>query len=253
MEYISFTAKFAGIPIKVQCFSQKVRDFCADYITDAPYVFSISLTADDIAAEASAAKASGVSNVSDVLHEIAALHRKISEILPLHKRLLIHGAAITYKNDAYIFCAPSGTGKTTHISLWKKFLGKDVGIINGDKPFLSFENENGQNRIMVCGSPWAGKELWQENRSAPLRAVCFITRSRDNRIIRLSPKECLPMLMRQIYIPRSTEAACSALELTDNLLRSVPVFQLTCDMSEDAVKCSFETLTELPYPTKNSR
>lgn len=180
------------------------------------------------------------------------MHRKISEILLLHKRLFMHGAAITYKSDAYMFCAPSGTGKTAHISLLKKFLGKDIGIINGDKPFLSFENENGQNRITVCGSPWAGKELWQENRSAPLRAVCFITRGRDNRIIRLSPKECLPMLMRQIYIPRSTEAACSALELTDNLLRSVPVFQLTCDISEDAVKCSFETLTELPCPTKTA-
>lgn len=95
------------------------------------------------------------------------MHRKISKILLLHKRLFIHTwAAITYKNYAYIFCAPSGTGKTTHISLWKKFLGKDVGIINGDKPFLSFENENGQNRITVCGSPWAGKKLWQKNRSA---------------------------------------------------------------------------------------
>ena len=36
MEYISFRAKFAGTPINVQCFSQKIRDFCADYITYAP-------------------------------------------------------------------------------------------------------------------------------------------------------------------------------------------------------------------------
>ena len=32
----------------------------------------------------------------------------------------IHGAAITYRDQVYLFCAPSGTGKSTHIALWKQ-------------------------------------------------------------------------------------------------------------------------------------
>lgn len=252
MKNTSFRAKFAGIPVEINCISPEIRSFCAEYITDEPCVFSVSVTADDIYAEASAAASYGHPDTPDLLNEIAALHRKISEVFPLYGRLLMHGAAITYKGAAYMFCAPSGTGKSTHISLWRKFLGQDVGIINGDKPFLSFEESSGHNHIRVCGSPWAGKENWQNNRSAPLRAICLISRSSENIISHASPDKCLPALMRQIYIPRSTEAAHKALEITDRLVRTVPVYQLACDISENAVKCSFEALTGLSYPPQGN-
>ena len=48
----------------------------------------------------------------------------------------MHGAVIEYEGNGYMFSADSGTGKTTHILLWRKFLGDKVKIVNGDKPFL---------------------------------------------------------------------------------------------------------------------
>lgn len=247
MERISFTAEFAGIPIAISCPSPEVRVFCSDYITEGPPVFSVSVTESDIAAEFA-----GEGNArSPLLREISALHRQISEALPMYGRFLVHGAAITFRDGAYLFCAPSGTGKSTHISLWKRYLGDSVDIINGDKPFLSLEDDPAGEYIRVYGSPWAGKELWQKNRSAPLRAICFISRGTENSVIRLSAGECLGALMRQIYIPRSAEAARATLTLTDSLVRLVPIFQLRCDISEDALRHSFEALTGLTYQADN--
>ena len=53
--------------------------------------------------------------------------------------------------------------------------------------------------------------------------------------------------MRQIYFPRSAGAAPEMLEVLDSILALVPVWELECDISEDAVKCSFEALTGEKY------
>ena len=45
-------------------------------------------------------------------------------------RLAIHSAAIIYDDKAYLFSAPSGTGKSTHANLWKDEY--DCEILNGD-------------------------------------------------------------------------------------------------------------------------
>lgn len=246
MDHISFNVKLAEMSVGISCPSPRMRDFCADYLTDSPCDFSVSVSQADIDAEAAA----DAESKSGFMYEISAVQRKIAEVFPLHRRFLMHGAAITYKNDAYLFCAPSGVGKSTHISLWKRYLGAEVDIINGDKPFLSLEEGADGQYLRVYGSPWAGKELWQKNRSEALRAICFISQGSENSISRLQPGQCLPWLMRQVYIPRDTGAAVETLQLVDRLVSLVPLYQLSCNISEDAVKCCFEALTGVPYPNE---
>lgn len=81
----------------------------------------------------------------------------MSEILIDHDAFLIHGAAIGLGNSAYLFCAPSGTGKTTHCKLWKD-RAPGFYFVNGDKPFIATDADG--NQPMACGSPWAGKEKY---------------------------------------------------------------------------------------------
>jgi hypothetical protein len=157
----------------------------------------------------------------------------------------MHGASISYDDKAYLFTAPSGTGKSTHIRLWKKYLGEKVKIVNGDKPFLSIEN----NTPIIYGTPWAGKERWHRNCSEHLAGICFIQRGFTNTICMLKPEESLSLLFKQVYMPDDAVAVGHTLELLDALIRNVPLYLLECDMSEDAVRCSFETLTGLPYPS----
>lgn len=252
-----FNAKLAEISVGIGCPSPETRGLFADYITDSPCRFSVSVDDSDIDAEARADTAREAEITGGTpIYEFSAIQRKIAEVFPFYDRFVIHGAAITYRQDAFLFCAPSGTGKSTHISLWKRYLRADTDIINGDKPFLSLDApplSDGLNRqasgFRVHGSPWSGKERWQKNRSAPLRAVCFLSQADENSISRLQPDGATAMLLRQIYMPSDFEAAVKTLDLIDRLVRSVPLYHLHCNISKDAVRCSFEALTGERYPS----
>ena len=116
-------------------------------------------------------------------------------------------------------------------------------MVNGDKPFLSLEPDG---TVRVWGSPWAGKERWQSPISVPLRGVCLLERGTD-RICRLPPEQALTPLFRQTYHRDDPALEYLTLGFLDALLRRVPVYRLTCGMTGNAVRCSFEALTGLPY------
>lgn len=175
--------------------------------------------------------------------EILAL-AMLAEKLPQFSRLLMHGAAIQYGGSGYVFCAPSGTGKSTHIALWKRHIGDSVTIINGDKPILHIKQDKYDTQdIIIFGTPWAGKEGWQSNTSAPLNAICFLKRGDRNRISEVSYDESINLLAKQIYYPMGKTEAVNTLEMMDKLITGIPCFELTCTISRQAVEVSFEALT----------
>jgi hypothetical protein len=53
--------------------------------------------------------------------ESICLYRFICLNLPQNDSFVMHAAVIEADNKAYAFTARSGTGKSTHISLWKKY------------------------------------------------------------------------------------------------------------------------------------
>lgn len=238
---MKFIVGLADKYIEINSVYDALRNFFKDYlVTDVTPDFSVSLNQEDISAEQ---EVTSENQFSPTYLETLALLRKLAEILPSHNRILMHGASISYNEHAYLFTAPSGTGKSTHIRLWKKYLGDDVKIVNGDKPFISLEDEP-----VIYGSPWAGKENWHRNCKMPLKGICFVQRGTTNSIRRIEASDCLSLLFKQVYLPADTLAAGLTLELVDMLIKKVPLYVLTCDMSEDAVRCSFEALTGLSYP-----
>lgn len=241
---MSFTVRLAEQNIRILSDSEYLKTFFKDYLfaCDTPD-FEIGWTEAEVWSEhTDATEAFSY----DYLETLVAL-RKVSEFLPHKNTLLFHGACISYQGSAYLFAAPSGTGKSTHIRLWKKHLGADVGIVNGDKPFISFNSP----QPLIHGTPWAGKEHWQRNCSVPLKSICFIKRGTKNTIRKTSILESLPLLLTQIYVPQEAESASMTLSLIDLLIKKVPMYLLECDISEEAVRTSFEQLTELPYPQNN--
>lgn len=234
---MEFFVKIAGISIKIKTIFPETRkrfqDYeCSENINPEIVIETIS---EDLIRECR----EGRDRRGEYLESLVLL-RKLGERFPEVECILVHGAAVAYRNRGYLFAAPSGTGKSTHILLWRKLLGDNVKIINGDKPVLSFRNEND---ILICGSPWAGKEGWQKNCMAPLAGICILRQGISNRITGISGKKAVEGLLRQIYLPRDTKAAKKTLELLDRLLDRIPVYCLECDMSEQAVKASFEKMT----------
>ena len=85
----------------------------------------------------------------------AAFCRKIVR----HERFFLHASAVVYEGEAYLFSAPSGTGKSTHTAFGRKLFPKSY-ILNDDKPVIWPESE----QITVWGTPLAGKANLQVNR-----------------------------------------------------------------------------------------
>lgn len=176
------------------------------------------------------------------------LYRFAIEELPKHGSFIAHAAVIEYNGLAYAFMAPSGTGKSTHVKLWMDTLGPNCTVINGDKPILRLDKTpEGKPQVVVCGSPWAGKEGWQTNTSAPLTGLCFLTRGSVDECHRISPTEAFDSTVRQIYMPSDPVSAIRTLDFVDVLLQTVPLYRLSCTMNKTAVKASFEAMTGLDF------
>ncbi len=235
-----FKIKLAGLVVRMLSRHAYTKEFCSQYITDEDGAdITAAVTDEDIRNEAQTAE----SSVSEDYAESICLYRSIAEQLPEYNRFVIHGATISYGGKAYLFTAPSGTGKTTHIKLWFKHLKGRVDIINGDKPIFEIRGSG----VTAYGTPYAGKERWQKNVSAPLGAVCIIKQAKANKIYKVNPLEYLPVILHQVYMPKDKNAAQKTLELFGVMLRTVPFYVLECDMSEEALKTSFEALTGEKY------
>lgn len=176
---------------------------------------------------------------SQAYKEYICIMDKIASMLPSLNMILMHGAAIEYGGKGYIFTAHSGTGKSTHISLWKKFLGDRVRVINGDKPELTFDD----SKVYVHGAPWCGKEGWQTNTSAPLAGICLLRRGQQNKISKINPGQYIEFFIEQFYFGKGDNVILNVIDIFHKIANRVPFYLLECNISEEAAKCSFEALT----------
>lgn len=232
-----FYINLAGINIEMHSKYEYAKQFCRDYLIVAPRTVDIVAEVSPEAVAKGTETKDGV--ISEQESEVYCLYRVIAERLPEFGCFVFHGAAISYKGKGYLFTAPSGTGKTTHICLWKRLLGDDVGIINGDKPIIKIEN----GFVSVCSAPWAGKERWQRNVSMPLGGICIINRGTDNACLRRNPNEILHEIMHQLYLPKNPICVGLTLALLDRMTEIVPIYTHFCDISLQAAAASVEAMT----------
>lgn len=227
------TLKIADLIIEVEYESKRISDLCRDYTVSGkePDIKVVYIK------EKTEAEAEN-SRYGEVSAEFASVYRQIAEKLPSYNRAVMHGAVVSYRGKAYMFIAKSGTGKTTHINLWRRYF-EGVDIINGDKPIIAVGKEN----VTAYGTPWAGKEMLQKNSSAPLGGICVIKRGDRNSIKRLEKQDLLKVLLRQIYLPENADSLTLTMKIIDDIIRLVPIYELTCNISKEAAECSFSAMT----------
>ena len=154
--------------------------------------------------------------------------------------LIFPASAVEYKGKAYLFSAPSGTGKSTHTSIWKKVFGDDAVIINDDKPALRLKN----GKIFVYGTPWSGKSDINTNISVPLGGICFLSRGNENLIEKADIKSAASLILSQTLRYPSSDFMDKLLGFLDKHLDNIPVFRMKCNIDDDAAKTAYEFMNK---------
>ncbi len=154
---------------------------------------------------------------------------------------VLHSSAIAYDGNAYLFSADSGTGKSTHTGFWQEVFGKEnVVYINDDKPAI----REVDGVFYASGTPFSGKSDLSENITVPLKAVCFIHRSEQNEIKKLSPSEAMNLLFGQTLRPSRPQSITLLLEILDRFFNKVPVYSLGVTYSPDSAQFAYEALNK---------
>lgn len=231
-----FVISIAGINIGIDNRYPFVKQHCRDFITDAEPEFCVSVTDGQIERE----RACSEHSFDNGYLESVCIYRDIAMQLPSYDAFLMHAAVVRFEDNAYAFSAKSGTGKTTHIKLWRRTLGEGLTVINGDKPVLRYFD----GKLFACGTPWGGKEGLYSNSMAPLKSICFIARGADNRIERLSAAQALGLVAHQILIPKDKDCAGKTLDMISRMIGEIPIYRLYCNISEEAARLSYDTMSK---------
>ena len=231
----------AGLRVCIENEYEFTTKFCREFLSadqETAAHLTAKITKEDLLAEKELSP-----NFSDGYIENICLYRNICLQIPRLGRMLLHASILEYDGAAYAFLGRSGTGKSTHTTLWLKYVSGS-SILNGDKPIL----EASDGFFLAYGTPWRGKEGWGGKGFAPLKGLCFLEQAKENSIRKLTSAEVTARLFTQLLIPTEEDCAVATLELADKLITQTPAYLLQCDISEEAVKHSYEALTGKAYP-----
>lgn len=104
--------------------------------------------------------------------------------------LLIHASLVRQNGYGYAFIAKSGTGKSTQVSMWLRYL-KGCDLMNDDNPIIRIID----GEAYIFGSPWSGKTPCYRNVKAKLGAITRIDRADNNWVEDLKPIEAFASLL----------------------------------------------------------
>lgn len=156
--------------------------------------------------------------------------------------LEMHASVIVNSGRAFLWLATSGTGKSTHSSLWLKNVPGSK-LLNDDNPIVRVMEDG---HVEVFGSPWSGKTPCYKNEHYPAGAFTRIRRADHNAIARLNNFEAYAMIYSSSsgfkFDPKMGDDLHSTFE---KVVGASPCFVLDCLPDADAARVSSGTLLKL--------
>ena len=148
-----------------------------------------------------------------------------------HNMFVIHSASILYKEKAWLFSAPSGTGKSTHASLWNDLY--HTPCINGDLNLLAITDTN----VEVRGIPWCGTSGISDNKTYPLGGIIFLKQHPTDTIQPLTQAEKILYTMQRFISPAWTKKmVCKNLDAADFISKHTMITRLLCTKQPSSVQ-----------------
>lgn len=152
--------------------------------------------------------------------------------------LLIHASLVRNNGYGYPFIAKSGTGKSTQVSMWLRYIpGSD--LMNDDNPIIRVIN----NELWIFGGPWSGKTPCYRNVKAKLGAITRIDRSKQNSIEKLSPIEAFASLLPSCSSMKWDSEIYNAIcDTITKIVETTGIYTLHCLPNEDAAKVCYNAI-----------
>lgn len=149
----------------------------------------------------------------------------------------IHASAVGHNGKCFLFLGKSGTGKSTHASLWLQHVEKSE-LINDDNPAIRIQDDI----AYAYGTPWSGKTPCYKNMGMPIAKITRLQQAPANSHRRLSDTEAFIALLPSCSVIKQDktlyETLCDKLAwLTEHIC----IAYLECLPDKEAVVLNKDT------------
>ena len=155
-----------------------------------------------------------------------------------HDTLMMHSSVVAKDGSAYMFLGKSGTGKSTHSSLWLRHLD-GYHLLNDDNPVLRVRD----GKVVVYGSPWSGKTPCYRQESAEVGALVMLEQKPYNKIGRENVVVALSSLLCSCSVMIWDRGSYAEIMRTiEQVITLRGVYHLECLPDEAAARLSHDTI-----------
>lgn len=147
-----------------------------------------------------------------------------------HHMAALHSASILYQGRAWLFSAPSGTGKSTHTNLWHTLL--NVPVLNGDLNLLAFE----EGKPVIHGIPWCGTSQISDTKTHPLGGIILLKQAGEDFVEDLSLDKSRLFILQRLMSPFwNPDMQEKNLQFVEKLSPHILICRLHCTKEPSAV------------------
>lgn len=142
----------------------------------------------------------------------------------------------------YMFLGKSGTGKSTHSSLWLKHI-EGCTLLNDDNPVVKVDAI--RRSATVYGSPWSGKTHCYKNESAAIGAFVQLHQAQKNEIRKESAAHAFAILLPSFSVLKENEKIYrEAISAVTALSSFSNVYTLNCRPDKEAAVLCRDTIVK---------
>ncbi|MDR1743997.1 MAG: hypothetical protein LBR48_09310 [Dysgonamonadaceae bacterium] len=160
----------------------------------------------------------------------------------LHKTVLLHASVVVKDGFGYAFLGKSGTGKSTHSSLWMRHI-EGTKLLNDDNPALRIGDDG---EIYICGTPWSGKTPCYINEWVKLKALVRLEQAPQNRFLQMKGANAMISLLPSCSSMRWNNKLYSTLcGILEETIQKTTVARLECLPNADAACLCYEEIQRI--------
>ena len=152
--------------------------------------------------------------------------------------LEMHASVVMHGGRGFLFLGRSGTGKSTHSSLWIKHI-EGTELLNDDNPVVRIVD----GTVRVFGTPWSGKTPCYKAQDVPVGAIVRLRQAPENSIARLGTVQAYASVMASCSGYRPIRALADAQHETLSVIATdIPCYELGCLPDEAAARLCWQTV-----------